>query len=58
MTAETGTRKTGAIHKYYKCYGKKRNVRDCDKRNVRKEDFENFVFEKTKEYVLQQNIIE
>lgn len=58
MTAETGTSKTGAIHKYYKCYGKKRKVCDCDKRNVRKEDIENFVFEKTKEYVLQQNIIE
>ena len=58
MTAETGTSKTGAIHKYYKCYGKKRKVCDCDKRNVRKEDIENFVFEKTKEYVLQPNIIE
>lgn len=36
----------------------KRKVCDCDKRNVRKEDIENFVFEKTKEYVLQPNIIE
>ncbi len=57
MTAETGTSKTGAIHKYYKCYGKKKKVKDCTKHNVRKEDIENFVFEKTKEYVLQTNVI-
>lgn len=58
MTAETGTSKTGAIHKYYKCFGKKRKVCDCDKRNVRKEEIENFVFEKTKEYVLEPDVID
>lgn len=36
----------------------KEKICDCDKHNVRKDDIENFVFEKTKEYVLQPNIIE
>ena len=31
---------------------------DCEKRNVRKEFIEDFVFEKTKQYVLQPKVIE
>lgn len=58
MTAETGTSSTGTIHRYYKCFGKKKRATNCGKHNVKKEDIENFVFEKTKEYVLQPNIIE
>lgn len=57
MTAETGTSKTGAVHKYYKCLDKKKTCK-CDKQSVPKEKIENFVFEKTKQYVLQPNIIE
>ncbi len=58
MTAETGTSSTGAIHRYYKCFCKKKKANNCSKHNVKKEDIENFVFEKTKEYVLQPKIIE
>lgn len=58
MTVETGTSKTGAIHRYYKCFGKKRKTTDCEKHNVRKDDIEDFVFETTKEYVLQPEVIE
>lgn len=58
MTAETGTSKTGEIHRYYKCFGKKKKSVDCEKRNVRKEVIEDFVFEKTKQYVLQPKVIE
>lgn len=58
MTAETGTSKTGAIHRYYKCFGKKRKTIDCEKHNVRKEFIEDFVFEMTKEYVLTPEVIE
>ena len=58
MTAETGTSKTGAIHRYYKCFGKKKKTIDCEKHNVRKESIEDFVFEMTKEYVLIPEVID
>ena len=58
MTAETGTSKTGAIHRYYKCFGKKRKTTECEKHNVRKEFIEDFVFEMTKEYVLTPEVID
>lgn len=58
MTAETGTSKTGAIHRYYKCFGKKKKTIDCEKHNVRKECIEDFVFEMTKEHVLKPEVID
>ena len=58
MVAETGTSKTGAVHRYYKCSGKKKKIIKCDKRNVRKDTIEDFVFEKTKKYVLEPNVID
>ena len=58
MVAETGTSKTGAVHRYYKCSGKKKKITKCDKHNVRKDTIEDFVFEKTKNYVLEPNVID
>ncbi len=58
MTAETGTSSTGVVHRYYKCFGKKKRANNCGKHNVKKDEIENFVFEKTKEYVLQPKTIE
>ena len=58
MVAETGTSKTGAVHRYYKCSGKKKKITKCDKHNVRKDTIEDFVFEKTKKYVLEPSIID
>ena len=58
MVAETGTSKTGAVHRYYKCSGKKKKITKCDKHNVRKDTIEDFVFEKTKKYVLEPNVID
>ena len=58
MTAETGTSSTGVVYRYYKCFGKKKRANNCGKHNVKKDDIENFVFEKTKEYVLQPKTIE
>jgi len=58
MTAETGTSSTGIVHRYYKCFGKKKRANNCGKHNVKKDEIENFVFEKTKEYVLQPKTIE
>lgn len=58
MTAETGTSSTGVIHRYYKCFGKKKRANNCGKHNVKKDDIENFVFEKAKEYVLKPQVID
>ena len=58
MTAETGTSATGRIYKYYKCSGKKKKLCKCNKHNVKKDDIENFVFEKTKEFVLEPKVID
>ena len=58
MVAETGTSKTGAVHRYYKCSGKKKKITKCDKHNVRKDTIEDFVFEKTKKYVLEPKVID
>ena len=51
MTAETGTSSTGVVHRYYKCFGKKKKANNCGKHNVKKDEIENFVFEKTKESI-------
>ena len=58
MTAETGASSTGIVHRYYKCFGKKKRANNCGKHNIKKDEIENFVFEKTKEYVLQPKTIE
>ena len=58
MTAETGTSATGRIYKYYKCSGKKKKLCKCNKHNVKKDDIENFVFEKTKKFVLEPKVID
>lgn len=58
MTAETGTSVTGDIHRYYKCFGKRKKTTDCEKHNVRKDYIEDFVFSVTKEYVLTPEVID
>ena len=58
MTAETGTSVTGDIHRYYKCFGKRKRTTDCEKHNVRKDYIEDFVFSVTKEYVLTPEVID
>lgn len=44
MVPDTGTSKTGKVHYYYKCNGKKR-LSDCHKRNERKELLESLVID-------------
>lgn len=44
MVPDSGTSKTGDVHYYYKCNGKKR-LSDCRKRNERKEVIESLVIE-------------
>ena len=58
MTAETGTSKTGKVHHYYKCFNRKRNTSACGKKNYRKNDLEDLVFNTTAEYVLKPSVID
>ena len=58
MTAETGTSKTGKVHHYYKCFNRKRNTSACGKKNYRKKDLEDLVFNTTAEYVLKPRVID
>ncbi len=58
MTAETGTSKTGKVHRYYKCFNRKRNASACGKKNYRQKDLEELVFNTTAEYVLKPDVIE
>lgn len=58
MSAETGSGHLGKVYTYYKCYHKKKKINDCEKTNIRKDDFERFVMDKAKEFVLQQDILD
>ncbi len=58
MTAETGTSMTGNVYHYYKCFNRKQNKSVCGKKNYPKDELEDLVFAKTKEYVLQKDVIE
>jgi DNA invertase Pin-like site-specific DNA recombinase len=42
MNGESGTSKTGRVHNYYKCYGRKR-YGNCQKKQLRKELIESWV---------------
>lgn len=52
MTSETGTSKGGKVHKYYKCYSRKKDINSCDSKSYPKDYIENFVVDQTLEYVL------
>lgn len=43
MTGEAGTSKTGEVHHYYKCYGKKRH-NGCTFPSVQKDELEDYIF--------------
>ena len=47
----SGTSKTGDKHCYYAC-AKRYKTHDCNKSNIKKEELENFVVERTLEHVL------
>jgi len=44
MTGDSGTSKTGAIHHYYKCFGKKKH-NGCTLPSVQKDEIEDVVFD-------------
>lgn len=53
MTGESGTSKTGAIHHYYKCFGKKKGS-DCKKKNYKKDALEDLVVNLTIRHILNE----
>lgn len=56
MTAESGTSKTGKVHRYYKCSCRKQKNK-CDKKNERKDPIERLIVEYTvKEILTKDNI--
>lgn len=57
MVGESGTSKTGKLHHYYKCAGRKRK-RNCDKKIEKKEWLERIVVEVTVQRVLTDENIE
>lgn len=54
MTGYAGTSKTGAVHHYYICNGRKKKT--CNKKNVRKEYIEALVVNKCRELLTDENI--
>lgn len=58
MVGESGTSKTGKLHHYYKCAGRKRKKTKCDKKIERKEWIERAVVEYTVNSVLTDENIE
>ena len=57
MTAETGTSQTGQVYHYYKCFGRKHDKDSCHKKNIKKDEIENIVFNATVKYILKPNVI-
>lgn len=56
MLGESGTSHTGAIHNYYKCFGRKKGE-GCTKATERKDDLERIVVEETINKILQPGVI-
>ena len=57
MVGESGTSKTGLVHRYYKCVSAK-NHKGCKKKTVRKEWIENLVLEEIQKIVFDDELIE
>ena len=57
MSGDSGTSKTGATHRYYKCSIAKRRL-GCKRKAVRKEWIENLVFNWVKELTMDDEVID
>ncbi len=57
MTGESGTGRSGTVHRYYKCNGAKYK-HACDKKTVKKEWIENLVIRHTREMMMSDTVIE
>ncbi|MGN0960799.1 MAG: recombinase family protein, partial [Christensenellales bacterium] len=52
VIAESGSSHLGTRYKYYKCHTKKVKGKACELRNYRKQELEQLIIEKTKQYIL------
>lgn len=57
MMGTSGTARSGALHYYYACQGKKEKPR-CTKKNVRRDDVEQAVARMIRQYILQDDVME
>ncbi len=57
MTGESGTGRSGTVHRYYKCNGAKYK-HTCDKKTVKKDWIENIVIKYTREMMMNDNVLE
>jgi hypothetical protein len=57
MAGESGTSRTGAIHRYYKCSNAKRR-RGCKRKAIQKDWIENLVFTWVKELIFDDKLID
>lgn len=56
--AEAGSSHMGTRYKYYKCHTKKVKGKSCELRNYRKQELEQMIIDKTKQYILTPTKIE
>ena len=57
MTGETGTSRTGAIHHYYKCFGRKKK-NGCEKKTIQMKALEDIVINATIKHILNSEVID
>ena len=58
VIAEAGSSHMGTRYKYYKCHTKKVEGKACELRNYRKQELEQLIIDKTKQYILTPTKIE
>ncbi len=58
VIAEAGSSHMGTRYKYYKCHTKKVKGKSCQLRNYRKQELEQLIIDKTKQYILTPTKIE
>ena len=57
MMGLSGTSKSGELHCYYACVGKKEEINRCHKKNVRRDEIETKVAAAVQKYILQDDVI-
>ena len=57
MVGESGTGRSGQVHRYYKCVSAK-HKKGCDKKSVQKEWIENIVIDQIQRIILDDELIE
>lgn len=58
MMGLSGTSKSGDLHCYYACVGKKEKINRCHKKNVRRDEIETKIAIAVQRYILQDDVIE